>query len=301
MIFYPIWLTETQSTNECLIFQSTKTRTKNNCSFVNEHEQLSNQIYDDSCLICSILEINEMFKRNCEKSLTCIKLFFDHNLIFEEFFKKYRPIIEDLYINDMNHLQNSTLSVHIKHYNLTEIDFNYLNSTFNINSPPYKILKIEFNQKEQELKPLRIVNNFSLMTNSNVIITVPCNASNQTIDYRIQSGKMTTTKSIACQLSQSNNLTVSIVNINLTTSLPSQSSSSLLYLFLIFFIITICVIIASIWSFFRKNTHHDIDDEHLTVEHKVTNTDKYGVTDKDSKSATSWSHGSALLLSPLVK
>jgi hypothetical protein len=91
---------------------------------------------------------------------------------------------------------------------------------------------------------------------------------------------------------------------NLTTSLSSQSNSSLLYILFVFFIITICVIIASIWSFFRQNNidnHYAIGDECLNDTHKMINTDKSGITDKDSKSAASWSHKSALVLSPLVK
>jgi len=91
---------------------------------------------------------------------------------------------------------------------------------------------------------------------------------------------------------------------NLTTSVSSQSNSSLLYILFVFFLITICVIIASIWSFFRQNNidkHHDIGDEYLNGMNKMINTDKYGITDKDSKSAASCSHRSALLFSPLVK
>jgi hypothetical protein len=33
----------------------------------------------------------------------------------------------------------------------------------------------------------------------------------------------------------------------------------------------------------------------------MINIDKHGISDKDSKSAASWKHGSTLLLSPLVK
>lgn len=280
---------------------------------MNEHEQLSSRIYNDSCLTCTILEINQILNTSCQKSLTCIKLFFDHNLIFEEFLKKYGYIIENLYINDRDDIRNSILVVYIKHHNLTEIDFDYLNSIFNIRSPPYNMLNIVFNRSEQELKILRIIDNFSLMNNSNITITIPCNTSNQTIDYRIQSGKMTSIKSMTCELSQSNNLSMSLVNINLTTmitlhtstnpttSFRTQLGSSFPYLILVFFVITMYVIIACTWSFIRKNIYHDIDDERLTLDRKIINTDKYGITDKDSKSAASWSHKSALLLSPLVK
>jgi hypothetical protein len=315
-MLYTLWLTGTQPMNECLTFQDTQTQIKNNCSFIDEHGQLFNQTYEESCLACTISDIHQVPKSNCQKSLTCIKLFFNHNMIFEEFFKKYHHIIEDLYINDMNHTRSSTLFIHIKHYNLTEINFAYLNSIFHINSQPYKILKIEFSQYAQELKPLMIIGDFSLMTISNVTITIPCNTSNQTINYRIQSGKITSTKSAECQVSQSTNLTMSMVKFslttmivlhtstNITTSSSSKPGSSLLYLFFAFFIITICVIITSFWSFFRQNSpnnHHDTDDERLSGMYKIMNTNKYDITDKDSKSAASWSHGSAIMLSPLVK
>lgn len=366
-MLYILWLVGTQSTNEYLTFQDTERSIKNNCSFGDEHGQLSNQMYDESCLTCTILDNDQVPEINYQKSVTCIKLFFDHQLIFEKFFQNYRHIIKDLYRNNSNYVRNSTLSVHIKHYNLTEINFAYLNSIFNINSQPYNRLKIEFSAYTQELKPLVIVGNFSLMNISNLIITIPCNAYNQTIDYQIHSGKITSIKSAACEMSQStksiistitNSKAYSLINsnvsrimgittfnssslkfgrnntlststtttestsilmikvsltttmivlytsTNLTTSLSSQSNSSLLYLLFVFFIITICVIIASVWSFFRQNNidnHHDIGNERLNTMHNMIHTDKYGVTDKDSKSAASWSHGSTLLLSPLVK
>jgi hypothetical protein len=66
----------------------------------------------------------------------------------------------------------------------------------------------------------------------------------------------------------------------------------------------ICVIIASIWGFFRRNcsnTQHDISDQNLNIMHNRINNNKYNVTDNDSKSPANWSHGSALMLSTLVK
>jgi hypothetical protein len=89
-----------------------------------------------------------------------------------------------------------------------------------------------------------------------------------------------------------------------TSSLSPQSNSPLLFLLSVSFIILICIIIASIWSFIRhnnSNNYQDIDEERLNGMQNMINIDKHGISDKDSKSAASWKHGSTLLLSPLVK
>jgi len=136
------------------------------------------------CIRCTITHVDIRIKYNCLKNFECATLVFDNNMIFEEFFMKYRDRIQSLFPASLQISPNPVLRIILSKYNITRITNEYINSTVNMNFPMLMIF-IRFIQRLQSLVSLTVDKHFSPIRFHQLILIVQCDNENSSITYRI--------------------------------------------------------------------------------------------------------------------
>ncbi|CAF1322674.1 unnamed protein product [Adineta steineri] len=171
--------------DSCITFKNSSTPAENICEdFVDDNTTI---IVELNCFIrkALIMEMDE-----CPRNYSHIFLTFPDNTIFERFFKENHEIIKNLFKN-RTLLNTVTFHIVIIRDNLTEITWNYINSTLKINLQDYTELLVGFEQQNRDRILPVIGDDFPYYNNSLIKLRASCGNIQGTIIYHpVKNGTM---------------------------------------------------------------------------------------------------------------
>lgn len=138
-----VWISSTTSSdhlaNSCFNFGRAR-KNKTNLCYVNEQRNATDLLGSRRMSIhCYIQYVDIVINRNCSKYIDTVSLIFQNNAIFEKFFKGNRDKFETLYRHKQNASGYYVLDIFIDSYNISNITYQYINSTININASHTRI------------------------------------------------------------------------------------------------------------------------------------------------------------------
>ena len=122
----------------------------------------------------------------CSPRAKCAKLIFDDNILYQDFFRRFRTQLPHWIPKSIQEGISFGLVIVINKYNITEINDEYLASTMSMDVPNLSVT-LRFENSSANLPPLVLgINNFNLTINS-VTIRVRCD------DYQLAGYKINKT------------------------------------------------------------------------------------------------------------
>jgi hypothetical protein len=228
---------------DCLEF--TNNQTLNKCHIkhiVNQNFDI--QRYYPQCLQCNIQTLIKSENITLENDnqclnidLQCIQLIFNHQNIFEDFFKLHQQYIYDLFYQN-NGTDQNTLHVIIKNHTLEEINEEYIEDIFRKEFQAYRVLFIELFISNQNIKLNR---NLANLVRLSIKIILNCGQRIQTI-YLIHNRNITLeSKEDLCSIIPSSTSTSDEV-----LSISEEKSRDLILLIILLTSSLVCLLITFI-------------------------------------------------------